>query len=402
MRKTPSIKRTDSRGRILNTGESPRTDGRYAYKYLNTDGNPKFLYSWRLNETDPLPKGKRPCKSLREKEKEILRDSMDGIDSVGKKMTLWQLYEKQNALKPRVRKGTIQGRKQLMDILKGDKLGYMSIEKIKPSDAKKWAIRMKEKGYAYQTIDNHKRSLKAAFYTAINDDLVRKNPFNWALSDVIENDTVPKTALTEEQINVLLKYIRSDSVYHRYYRAIIVLLNTGLRISELCGLTVKDIDFEKGFIDISHQITHDKDGYHIVPPKTENGIREIPMLEPVREALAEEIQTRENVQFLEVDGYSDFIFLNQKGLPMYATAYSMVFSYMIKKYNKYHNKNLPPITPHTLRYTFCTNMANRKMTPNTLQYIMGHKNITMTLGYYAHGSAESARAEMKELDVWNG
>ena len=69
MKKVPSIKRTDSRGRILNTGESPRTDGRYAYKYLNTDGNPKFLYSWRLNETDPLPKGKRPCKSLREKER---------------------------------------------------------------------------------------------------------------------------------------------------------------------------------------------------------------------------------------------------------------------------------------------------------------------------------------------
>lgn len=164
----------------------------------------------------------------------------------------------------------------------------MSIDKIKPSDAKAWALRMKEKGYAYQTINNYKRSLKAAFYTAINDDLVRKNPFNWNLNDVLENDTVPKTALTDKQTNALLSFVMSDTVYQKHYRAIVVLLNTGLRISELCGLTVKDIDFENSFINVDHHIIHDKDGYRISPPKTENSIRKIPMLEPVRKALQEE------------------------------------------------------------------------------------------------------------------
>ena len=118
----------------------------------------------------------------------------------------------------------------------------------------------------------------------------------------------------------------------------------------------------------------------------------------VKEALREEIRNREKVQFIGVDGYTDFIFLNQKGLPMYATMYSVPFSHIVKKYNKSHKDNpLPSITPHTLRHTFCTNMARKKMTPNTLQYIMGHKNITMTLGYYTHGSAESAKEEMEEL-----
>lgn len=397
MQKTTSTKRTDSRGRILKTGESQRQDGRYAYKYQGTDGKPKFLYSWRLNETDPLPKGKRPCKSLREMEKEVLRDSMDGIDSAGKKMTVCQLYEKQISLKPNVRKSTVKGRKQLMDILKSDKLGNMSIDKVKPSDAKEWAIRMKESGFAFQTINNHKRSLKAAFYTAIEDDLIRKNPFNWSTEDVIENDTEPKIALTDKQVKSLLSFVEIDSVCQRYYRAIVVLLNTGLRISELCGLTVKDIDFESGFINIDHQVIYDKDGYHVTPPKTENSVRKIPMLDSVRTALKEEMQERKNVQPIIVDGYSDFIFLNQKGFPMYNTAYSTMFSSMVKKYNKHHKENLPKITPHTLRHTFCTNMAHKKMTPNTLQYIMGHKNITMTLGYYTHGSAESAKAEMKSL-----
>lgn len=397
MKRQQSVKRTDNRGRILKTGESQRNDGRYAYKYIGTDGKPKFIYSWRLNETDPLPKGKRHCKPLRELEKEILRDKMDGIDSVGKKMTLCQLYAKQNALKPNVNKRTEKSRNQLMNVLKEDKLGNVSIEKIKPSDAKAWAIRMKEKGYAYQSINNYKRSLKAAFYTAINDDLVRKNPFNFKMSDVIENDTVPKMPLTEEQVQSLLSFVKNDKTYRRYYRAIVVLLNTGMRISELCGLNKEVLDFENGIIHVKQQIIRDNEGYHIGQPKY-NSVRDIPMIQVVREALQEEMRERQNTQSIEVDGCTDFVFLNTKGLPAYASVYSIAFSNLVKKYNKLHEANpLPAITPHTLRHTFCTNMANKKMSPNNLQYIMGHKSVTMTLGYYAHGSAESARAEMEEL-----
>lgn len=393
-------KRKDNKGRLLKTGESQRKDGRYAYKYQDKNGKSKFLYSWRLTDTDPIPKGKRFCRSLRDLERDLQRDLFDGIDSSGKKMVLWQLYEKHNALKPNVRQSTETGRKYLMDILKSDTLGNMSIEAIKPSDTKEWAIRMKKNGYSYQTINNYKRSLKACFYTALNDDLVRKNPFNWNLSDVLEDDTEHKTALTDEQVNVLLSFVQIDGVYQKYYNAIVVLLHTGLRISELCGLTTSDIDFEKGFIQVNHQINYDKGKYSINEPKTDSGIREIPMLEPVRKALMDEIKGRIDVQQILIDGYSDFVFLNQKSLPMYAHCYSNAFSSLIKKYNKYHKGDeLPLITPHTLRHTFCTNMANKKMTPNTLQYVMGHKNITMTLGYYAHGTAQSAMVEMLSISA---
>ena len=393
-------RRKDNKGRLLKTGESQRKDGRYAYKYQDKNGKSKFLYSWRLTDTDPIPKGKRFCRSLRDLERDLQRDLMDGIDSSGKKMLLWQLYEKHNALKPNVRQSTETGRKYLMDILKSDTLGNMSIEAIKPSDTKEWAIRMKKNGYSYQTINNYKRSLKACFYTALNDDLVRKNPFNWNLSDVLEDDTIHKTALTDEQVNALLSFLKIDDVYKKYYNAIVVLLYTGLRISELCGLTTSDIDFEKGFIQVNHQINYDKGKYSINETKTESGIREIPMLEPVRKALLDEIKGRIDVQQILIDGYSDFVFLNQKSLPMYAHCYSNAFFSLIKKYNKYHKGNeLPLITPHTLRHTFCTNMANKKITPNTLQYIMGHKNITMTLGYYTHGTAQSAMAEMLSISA---
>ena len=85
-------KRRDNKGRILHTGESQRTDGKYLYKYVDAFGNTKYVYAWRLTPTDPTPKGKREKPSLRELEQQIRRDIEDGIDSTGKKMTLCQLY----------------------------------------------------------------------------------------------------------------------------------------------------------------------------------------------------------------------------------------------------------------------------------------------------------------------
>ena len=397
MGKNNVTKRTDTRGRILQNGESQRKDGRYAYKYIGTDGKPKFIYSWRLNATDPLPKGKKTCQPLREMKKEIQRDLMDGIDPSGARMTVCELYKKHIGLKSNVRQSTQKGRNQLMKLLEDDKIGHMPIEKVKPSDAKQWAIRMKEKGFAFQTINNHKRFLKAIFYTAIEDDLIRKNPFNWDLEDVIENTAEPKTALTDTQADLLLRFLQTDCTYQKHFHAVTVLLNTGLRISELCGLTTDDIDFENGYINIDHQLIFDGGRYRIEQPKTDSGIRRIPMNDSVAKALKDEIRNRENVQPITIDGYTDFIFLNKKGLPMYGAAYSTDFANMIKKYNKHHKEKLPRISPHMLRHTFCTKMALKSMPPKALQYIMGHKDVTTTLGYYAHGSAESAKMAMESL-----
>src|SRR5699024_12377610 len=108
---------------------------------------------------------------------EIQKAIHDGIADVGKKMTLCQLYAKQDAQRPKVRKPTQTGRKYHMDSIEKDKLGVRSIDSIKSSDAKEWAIRMRENGFAYSTINNYKRSLKASFYIAIQHDCVMKKPF---------------------------------------------------------------------------------------------------------------------------------------------------------------------------------------------------------------------------------
>ena len=150
---------------------------------------------------------------------------------------------------------------------------------------------------------------------------------------------------------------------------------------------------------VDHQLLRSAEtGYYIETPKTKSGIRQIPMSEKVYEAFNRVLKRRRGAKAVTIDGYSNFLFLNRDGYPKTATNYDGMFRGLAKKYNKYHEEALPKVmTPHTLRHTFCTNMANAGMNPKALQYIMGHSNITMTLNYYAHATFDSAKAEMLRI-----
>lgn len=398
-----SEQRRDNRNRILRTGESQRQDGRYAYKFVDALGKPRFVYSWKLVPTDRVPKGKRDSLSLREKEKEIQRDRDDGIVPLGRRMTVCQLYERYTRFRPKVRTHTKQGRDQLMRILREDELGSRSIGDVKPSDAIAWALRMsEEKDYAYTTINNHRRSLSAAFFMAVQDDIIRKNPFSFKLHDVLEDDTQKREALSSEQEGAFLSFIRGDAVYRRYYDEVVILLGTGLRISELCGLTRADIDLdnpEGRCLRVDHQLLKAPGvGYYVDRPKTGRGERVIYLSARVAETLERVMRRQGKAKKLVIDGRSGFLFLTKNGLPMVAGNYEAVFRRMVAKYAKTGGVPLPEaMTPHTLRHTFCTRLAHAGMNPKALQYIMGHASIRMTLDYYAHTDSASAMSEMRRL-----
>ena len=241
----------------------------------------------------------------------------------------------------------------------------------------------------------------AIFYMAVQDDCLRKNPFDFQINEVINDDTVPKVPLTPTQENELLDFMQNDPVYAKYYDEVVILLETGLRISELCGLTPADLNFEKRFVNVDHQLLRStEDGYYIEAPKTESGFRQVPMSAAAYEAFERVLKKRRDGRCIEVDGYKDFLFLNRDGLPKTAVNYDAMFKCLAKKYNKCHKELLPDVmTPHTMRHTFCTRMANAGMNPKALQYIMGHANIVMTLNYYAHATFHSAQEEMERLQA---
>lgn len=393
-----SEKRRDSKNRVLRTGESQRKDGRYLYKYVDADGKPQSVYSWKLVATDKVPAGKRDCIALRDKEREIQKNLADGISTTGRKMTVCELYDKYTALKGNVKRSTRESRQFVAKVLQADALSARDIGSVKPSDAQEWAMRMKEKGYSYRLINNIKRSLKASFAIAVSDGWVRKNPFDFTLNAVISNDTQARQALTEEQEQAFLQFLQSSPVYRRYYDEILILLKTGLRISEFCGLTVDDINFADGIINIDHQLLWETNkGLYIDTPKSRSSIRKVPMSEQARKAFERVIAWRGEPEPYTVDGYSGFLFVSESGKPYLADHYQTVLRRAVQRYNKTHAEQLPKISPHVLRHTFCTRLASKNMNPKSLQYIMGHADINITLNLYAHVSLDAVKAEVVKL-----
>lgn len=102
-----------------------------------------------------------------------------------------------------------------------------------------------------------------------------------------------------------------------------------------------------------------------------------------------------------VDGKSCFLILDKNNMPYLANHWEKRFQYSLGKYNRRYKEELPKITPHVCRHTYCTNMAKSGVSPKTLQYLMGHSDIATTLGIYTHLKYEDAEREMKELEEKN-
>lgn len=349
-----SEKRRDKKGRILRNGECQRENGLYQYDYIDINGKAKCLYSWKLEPTDPLPQGKRKCKSLREKEREVQRDIDDNIIPRGGNLTVLQLVNKYILQKTGVRESTRVGYKTVVNILKKEEFGARRIDKIKTSDAKEWLIKMQQVDKrGYSSIHTIRGVVRPAFRMAVEDDLLRKNPFDFALATVIVNDSVTREAITHDQKRKFLNFVKTDGHFSKYYDAIYILFFTGLRISEFCGLTLKDIDLKNKTINIERQLhrTHDMK-YLIEPPKTESGTRIIPIQDEVCECFRRIINGRKKPKtepkVADANGktYKGFLYLDKNDMPMVALHWEKYFQHICEKYNKIYKEEMPKVTPH--------------------------------------------------------
>ena len=394
-----SDSRRDNKGRKLMTGESQDKEGRYRYKYYDAFGNRRSVYSWRLTEADSHPKGKRKDISLREKEKDIQKNLAKGIASDGGNLTVFELVQKYVGQKKGVKHNTKANYNFVINIIKRDPFGAKRIDQVKLSDAKAWIIRLQENGKGYSSIHTIRGVVRPAFQMAVEDDLIRKNPFEFQLATVVINDSVAREAVTRKQEKDFLKFIKEDKHFCRYYDGIYILFNTGLRISEFAGLTKDDIEFDKFRIKVDHQLQRKRNmEYVIETTKTDKGVRYIPMNEDVAACFRRIIKNRKKPKIEPmIDGRSGFLFLDKNDMPMVALHWEKYFQHIREKYNSIYKVQMPYITPHVCRHTFCSNMAKSGMNPKTLQYIMGHADISVTLNTYTHLQFDDALEEMKKV-----
>lgn len=394
-----TVKRRDNKNRVLRNGESQTKDGRYMYKYIDSNGKPNYVYSWRLVQTDVTPQGKKDKPPLRDLIKTINRDLDDGIYSKGGEMTVLELVKKYVSQKTGVRHNTEANYNFVINVIAKEDFGKKRIDRVKLSDAKGWLIKLQADGRGYSSIHTIRGVVRPAFQMAVDDDLLRKNPFEFQLATVVVNDSVTREAITRKQERQFLEFIKNDKHYCTYFDGMFILFKTGLRISEFCGLTIADIDLQERKINVNHQLQRNRNmEYVIEETKTNAGTRLVPMTDEVYECFKRIIANRKKPKVEPmIDGKAGFLFLDKNDMPMVALHWEKYFQYALEKHNRIYREQLPKITPHVCRHTFCSNMAKAGMNPKTLQKIMGHSDIGVTLNTYTHLDFDDIQKEMQAV-----
>lgn len=396
-----SQKRKDKRGRLLNNGETqdPVT-GEYRFSYY-VDGKRKNFRSWRLNPTDPTPTGKRKGKSLREKIAKYEKEKEKQLDHEDGNMTVYELAEKYISQRQNVKNTTRNNYKTVLNFLKTEEFSKKKIKNITTLQAMEWLHNLQASGKKrYSSIQNIRGVLRPAFRKAVQSGWIIKNPFDdFQIHEVLVNDSVRRDAICINDERRFLDFIKNDKHFSQYYEGFYILFNTGMRISEFCGLTLDDLDMTKRTININKQLQRVGTTVYIESSaKTKAGSRIIPMENGVYDAFVAIVEKRKQISDNPVvDGVGNFLFLDKNNCPTLALHWEHYFKRAREKFNKIYKDELPLITPHVARHTYCSRKAKSGMNPVHLAYLMGHSETDITLGTYTHTRFDDAVDELKRL-----
>jgi integrase len=413
--------RKDSKGRILLKNEYQKPDGRYMYRYTDSNGVSHYVNSWTLTQTDRAPAGKESPKCLREMEKEIAKDLQDEIDRFkARKLTLNAFYLDYIESKKELKETTRVNYKYMYTTFVWGNIGKKKLPDIKYSDIKKfYNFLMRDKGMKPNTLETIHTILHPIFGTAVRDGYIRTNPTDGVMAEIKKSNDWEKPkrhALTEAQQTAFVDYIRNHETYSHWLPLMTVLLGTGGRVGEVLGLTWEDVDFKNEIISINHNLLYHIDEetgkakLSVGTPKTRSGEREIPMFSAVKEALLKIREDQERNGFCEekVNGYTGFIFTNRFGDVLTPPCVNRTINRILRDYNIEEGMcaeredrepdYLPHFSVHNLRHTFCTRMCENETNLKVIQEIMGHADITTTMDIYNEATREKKRESFSDLE----
>ena len=400
--------RKDLRGRSLRKGEVQRaSDKRYMYTYTDPLGRRKFIYANDLTQ-------------LREKEEKLLKDQLDGLDIyVAGKATLNETFDRYISTKYNLRESTRSSYLYTYDHYVRDTFGLKRIAEIKYSDVLQFYYHLlNQQGISLGTLDSVHCLLHPTFQLAVRDEIIRKNPTDGVMKEISREsgkNRGVRHALTIEQQRCFMEYIANHPIYYHWWPMFTILLGTGCRIGEALGLRWQDLDFEKRVISINHSLVYypangsNKCVLRVSLPKTDAGIRTIPMLDIVKDAfeMLYEEQKENGFNETEIDGMSGFIFCNRFGSVPNPQTVNHTIKRIANNYNadevvrakKEHRDPiiLPNFSCHHLRHTFCTRLCENETNLKVIQSIMGHKNIETTLDIYAEATEKKKQESFENL-----
>lgn len=367
------------KGKELGTGITQRKNGRYSAKFKSRSGRRIEKYFDKLAEAR---------KWLSEAKYEDLHG--DSSSSADMTVDAWFHYWISEIKAKTVRWSTLSSYKDRYNKNIREIIGSMIISDVKPMHCQNVLNVMDNNGYAGSSMARTKAALSAMFSDACENALISMNP-------VTKSVKCPKKP--EKSTNVLTldeqeKFLNAarESINYSHF---LFILQTGVRSSELRGLKWDDTDFQNRIIHIRRNVTHDSSNNRFITGelKTSSGQRDIPMTQTAYDLLmAVKCQQAAKKNRVIQFEFADHVFLNRNGRLLPNSNYDRYLEKICDK------AGIERISMHTLRHTFATRCIESGMKPKTLQKILGHANISMTMDLYVHVTEEEKDKEMQQFE----
>ena len=230
--------------------------------------------------------------------------------------------------------------------------------------------------------------MKTRIQYAYENDVIRSNPCKKSVKSDMGRPSEEKRALTLDEQRKFLYAVVGLS-YENQYRFI---LQTGLRVGELIGLRWQDIDFANRKITIQRTMEYraSTGAWIEGPPKTKSGYREIPLTDEAAKLLERQRIKNDRIENI-VPQWMDTVFLCRNGTPVKNSTYDTAL------YKISERTGLPHFSMHVLRHTFATRCIEAGMRPKTLQMLLGHSNIGITMNLYVHVTEDEKHKEVEKV-----
>lgn len=371
-------------GKELGEHISQRKDGRYQGSFVDRFGKRRYCYSKNLAE---LKKKLRAAQVENDSLTNIIQSDM----TVDEWFDMWM-----DTYRADCRNTTKHQYEYEYKRVKKN-LGNVKLSELQVLHVQRAINQLK-------TVSSKKNTLKilrSMLRKAVDSDLLLKNPADRVeISQRIKHKE--RRVLTKKETVLLLEAMEGKT----HYPLIVVALGTGMRIGELLGLTWDNIDFKNERIHVQQTLcfVENENGkyFEMHEPKTEKGNRSIPMLPDVKKALKQQYEIKQNIlkQGHEPQaGFENLVFTTRDNNPVHAMGVRLALEQAVGRIRKkYPTLQFDDVYPHALRHTFATRCIENGIEPKSLQIILGHSTIGITMDLYCHVMPETIDLEMQKLE----
>lgn len=371
-------------------------DGRITYKKMvgkKENGKPRMIQVYqRKGETPSQVKIRfdEECSKYEAAKAIISNQGMYEIVRSGSEALLGTYLKQyiEDFKKPTVKPTTLSYYRCMVDEYINPYIGEYRLKEIKPMVLQNFLMELAEKDLSYRTIKGVLQILKAALDEAAYNELIDKNPAE-KLKVPKKNQKKKVLAFSKEEQKVFMQAIRG----HRHELFYTIAITTGMRCGEILALKWKNVNMESKTIYVCENLTvsydkEEKTKVHEGTPKSDTGVRTLPITERLKELLVKEMEIHMGL-FGDING---FVLKTNQNAPYHSRSY---FGRALKELCR--KNGLPEINLHALRHSFATRGLEAGVSPRVMQLLLGHSDWQLFFNTYSHVMPDLYGAESKRL-----